>query len=169
MSDYEYGKCSSCEYEKKPKDELPCRVCTYSCCKWTRKSMDKLERAIGYLNNIGWMQEHDRELTQRTWIPCEERLPERNTEVLVYAIGDADGFWGEHVIAIAYLKLGIETAEVILRFAAYLTEGCRLFFRSGSIEIIRSHFCCFFSCKYCFSAETYNDRNKAFVFFRIIS
>jgi hypothetical protein len=31
----------------------------------------------------------------------EERLPERNTEVLVYAIGNADGFWGKHVIAIA--------------------------------------------------------------------
>lgn len=64
MSDYEYGKCSSCEYEKKPKDELPCRVCTYSCCKWTRKSTDKLERAIGYLHEIGWMQEHDKALTE---------------------------------------------------------------------------------------------------------
>ena len=64
MSDYEYGKCSSCEYEKKPKDELPCRVCTYSCCKWTRKSTDKLERTIGYLNDIGWMQEHDKALTE---------------------------------------------------------------------------------------------------------
>lgn len=40
-------------------------------------------------------------LERDRWISVEERLPERNTEVLVYAIGDADGFWGKHVIAIA--------------------------------------------------------------------
>ena len=40
-------------------------------------------------------------LERDRWISVEERLPERNKEVLVYAIGDADGFWGKHVIAIA--------------------------------------------------------------------
>ena len=40
-------------------------------------------------------------LERDRWISVEERLPERNKEVLVYAIGDADGFWGDHVIAIA--------------------------------------------------------------------
>jgi hypothetical protein len=40
-------------------------------------------------------------LERDRWISVEERLPERNKEVLVYAIGDADGFWGNHVIAIA--------------------------------------------------------------------
>jgi hypothetical protein len=40
-------------------------------------------------------------LERDRWIGVEERFPERNTEVLVYAIGDADGFWGKHVIAIA--------------------------------------------------------------------
>jgi len=40
-------------------------------------------------------------LVRDRWIPCEERLPERNKEALVYAIGNTDGFWGTYVIAIA--------------------------------------------------------------------
>lgn len=40
-------------------------------------------------------------LERDRWISVEERLPERNTSVLVYAIGNTDGFWGEHVTAIA--------------------------------------------------------------------
>jgi len=40
-------------------------------------------------------------LERDRWISVEERLPEINTSVLVYAIGNADGFWGEHVTVIA--------------------------------------------------------------------
>ena len=42
-----------------------------------------IDGALGYLHKVGWIQEHDKELTQRTWIPCEERLPEPTQEVLV--------------------------------------------------------------------------------------
>ena len=40
-----------------------------------------LESAIDYLHSIGWMQEHDRILTEsaqpeQRWIPCSERLPQ---------------------------------------------------------------------------------------------
>lgn len=35
------------------------------------------------------------------WIPVTERLPERNTRVLVHGVGNADGFWGDQVTAIA--------------------------------------------------------------------
>lgn len=34
------------------------------------------------------------------WIPVTERLPELNTEVLVYAVGKIDGFIGESAIEI---------------------------------------------------------------------
>ena len=34
------------------------------------------------------------------WISVDDRLPERNTRVLVYAQGKEDGFRGEYVIAI---------------------------------------------------------------------
>jgi len=35
------------------------------------------------------------------WISVEERLPERGIKVLVYGVGNIDGFWGDQVIAIA--------------------------------------------------------------------
>lgn len=35
------------------------------------------------------------------WIPCSERLPEDGQEVLVYAVGKADGFIGDNVIALS--------------------------------------------------------------------
>lgn len=40
-------------------------------------------------------------LERDRWISVEERLPERNTSVLVHGIGNTDGFWGDHVTAIA--------------------------------------------------------------------
>lgn len=40
-------------------------------------------------------------LERDRWISVEERLPERNTRVLVHGIGNTDGFWGDHVTAIA--------------------------------------------------------------------
>lgn len=47
-----------------------------------------IEGALGYLHKVGWMQEHDRIMTEDVaprWIPCEERLPESNVAVLGYA------------------------------------------------------------------------------------
>jgi len=35
-----------------------------------------LEKAIDYLHEIGWMQEHDKEMAQLRWIPVSEMLPE---------------------------------------------------------------------------------------------
>jgi hypothetical protein len=62
-------------------------------------------RALLLVNNVDSCTDAIRlaiaALERDRWISVEERLPERNTEVLVYAIGDADGFWGKHVIAIA--------------------------------------------------------------------
>ena len=47
-----------------------------------------LESAIDYLHSIGWMQEHDRILTEsarqeQQWIPVSERLPEKDGRYLV--------------------------------------------------------------------------------------
>lgn len=42
-----------------------------------------LESAIDYLHSIGWMQEHDRILEEPQWIPCSEKLPEQDVEVIV--------------------------------------------------------------------------------------
>ena len=38
---------------------------------------------------------------ERRWIPCSERLPELDQEVLVYAIGKDDGFIGDAVTTIS--------------------------------------------------------------------
>lgn len=35
------------------------------------------------------------------WIPCSERFPELDQQVLVYAIGKEDGFIGDSVIALS--------------------------------------------------------------------
>lgn len=42
-----------------------------------------LEKAIDYLHETGWMQEHDKEMAQPRWIPASERLPENNENVIV--------------------------------------------------------------------------------------
>lgn len=47
-----------------------------------------LENAIDFLDKIGWRAEHDRIMSTPQWIPCEERLPENESEVLVT---DANG------------------------------------------------------------------------------
>lgn len=39
--------------------------------------------------------------THECWIPVTDRLPEINKEVLVFGVGNADGFWGDTVIAIS--------------------------------------------------------------------
>lgn len=41
-----------------------------------------LENAINFLDEIGWRAEHDRIMSTPQWIPCEERLPEKDQLVL---------------------------------------------------------------------------------------
>lgn len=69
-----------------------------------REAADAIESmcemvATAYCENANIISSYEE--SKPRWIPVTERLPERNTEVLVYAIGNADGFWGKHVIAIA--------------------------------------------------------------------
>ena len=60
-----------------------------------QRSGQTLESAIDYLHSVGWLQEHDRILTESAetepkWIPVTERLPEKHQRVLV-TIKRSDG------------------------------------------------------------------------------
>lgn len=48
-------------------------------------SQEAIEQSILLLQKAGWMQEHDRILTEGEWIPCTERLPDMGEEVWVTA------------------------------------------------------------------------------------
>lgn len=53
-----------------------------------QRSGKTLESAIDYLHSVGWLQEHDRILTEsaepeRKWIPVAEALPEEMDRILV--------------------------------------------------------------------------------------
>ena len=69
-----------------------------------QRSGKTLESAIDYLHSVGWLQEHDRILTEsaepeRRWTPVTERLPEEDIDVLLQfpknmGVGyQEDGFW----------------------------------------------------------------------------
>ena len=62
-----------------------------------------LESAIDYLHKIGWMQDHDRQMTQMSadvqpirWIPCSERMPVpmRGVLITVFFHGIWRTLWG---------------------------------------------------------------------------
>lgn len=44
---------------------------------------------------------YEAEVTKQNWIPVTERLPEKDIEVLVFAEGKIEGFFGDTVIAIS--------------------------------------------------------------------
>ncbi len=48
---------------------------------------------------------------EQQWIPCSERMPELDQEVLVYAIGKDDGFIGDAVTTIGYESKKQEVAH----------------------------------------------------------
>lgn len=58
-----------------------------------------LENAINFLDEIGWRAEHDRIMSTPQWIPCEERLPDKNCDVLVTFIPSAGNLWTKVMIA----------------------------------------------------------------------
>lgn len=56
--------------------------------KISQRSGKTLENAIDYLHSVGWLQEHDRILTESAepelkWIPVTEALPDEEKDVLV--------------------------------------------------------------------------------------
>lgn len=58
------------------------------------------EKAIAFLQDNGWLVEHDRIMTsgmenKREWIPVSERLPEDGRPVLIYA-------WNVHHVVARY-------------------------------------------------------------------
>lgn len=59
--------------------------------------------AIESTNNAYQMisEAYEAEVTKQNWIPVTERLPEKDIEVLVFAEGKIEGFFGDTVIAIS--------------------------------------------------------------------
>lgn len=70
------------------------------------------EQAIDKLHETGWMQNHDKEMTNSRWIPCKERLPEEKGTYLTTTIKGAvrvNHFhgkqWGYSNDAVAWMPL----------------------------------------------------------------
>lgn len=63
----------------------------------------KAADAIESLSNAYQMmaEAYESEITKQKWIPVTERLPEKDIEVLVFAEGKIEGFFGDTVIAIS--------------------------------------------------------------------
>ena len=71
--------------------------------------------AIENLDDICQHQADEIRELKNQWIPVEERLPEKGIEVLVFAEGKIEGFFGDTVIAISNrydLKIFTDFEEV---------------------------------------------------------
>lgn len=73
--------------------------CQYENCILCQQAADAIENTSKAYQMMA--EAYEAEVTKQKWIPVTERLPERNTRVLVHGVGNADGFWGDQVTAIA--------------------------------------------------------------------